>query len=59
MAKTIKTLINCDCKKLTKFNKLSQFDQCICTVGTSRHSDRRVVARRVNVTLVDKFGYGE
>ena len=55
MAKAVKTLVNCKCKKVKKFTDLTQGDQCVCNIGTSMSSNKRNLARKVNLTIVKDF----
>lgn len=55
MAKKVETIINCNCLEQKKFRDLTQSDKCICRIGTSMTSQKRVVAKRVNVTIVKEF----
>jgi len=56
MVKKVQTLINCDCLEQKIFNKLTQSDKCVCRIGTSARTDKKIKARRVNVTIVERFG---
>lgn len=53
--KESKTIVNCKCLEQKKFGDLTQSDKCVCKIGTSINSSKRVVARRVNVTIVKEF----
>ncbi len=55
MVKKVETIINCNCLEQKKFRDLTQSDKCICRIGTSMQSQKRVVAKRVNVTIVKEF----
>jgi hypothetical protein len=50
-----KRIINCDCNTQKKYNRLTQSDNCVCSIGTSMNNSKRVWARRVNVTKVSEL----
>lgn len=55
MAKKPKTIVNCKCLKEKKFKGLTQGDDCVCNIGTSMSSSKRVLVKRVNLTIVKEF----
>tara|TARA_B110001454_G_scaffold44815_1_gene43819 strand:- start:407 stop:610 length:204 start_codon:yes stop_codon:yes gene_type:complete len=50
-----KRIINCTCNTQKKYTTLTQSDNCICYIGTSMDNQKRVWARRVNVTKVSEL----